>query len=468
MKNINKIYVFAIGILFTACNVTKQYKQPDLQLPDQYNTIAYSDTANIANIPWQAYFTDTTLKSLIQKGIAYNYDIQSAVKRIDIAQQQLQQAKTLQLPTLNASVSGQYNRPSENSINGGFAQISGSKHYEDYVVGLNLSWEADIWGKLRSQKKAAYLQYLQTYEAKKTVQTQLIADIADGYYNLLMLDEQLRIATSNLQLADSTLKLTKLLKDAGESTLLSVEQTESQRQTIAELIPQLEQQIALQENALNQLTGQYPQAIARQTMLSNIALPQQLQTGIPAAVVSHRPDVRTAEMDIMIANEKIGIAQANMYPNFNITASAGWESLKTGNWFNIPASLFGIFAGTIAQPILNHRQNKTKLETAKLEREQAVIKFRQSVLGAVTDVSNSLVQIDKLNSQGKIAVSKARISDSAVIHANMLYKSGMANYLEVITAQNNSLQAHLDIASVNCQQLIAMVALYKSVGGGWE
>lgn len=466
--SINKIFLIAGAIALAACNVTKPYKQPDLQLPAQYNAVAYSDTANVANIPWKDFFTDTTLKALIEKGIAYNYDLQLAVKRIESAQQQLQQAKTLQLPTLNASVSGQYNRPSKNSLNGSFSEFTGSSHYDDYILGLNLSWEADVWGKLRSQKKAAALQYLQTYEAKKTVQTQLVADIADGYYNLLMLDEQLRIAKANLQLADSTLKLTALLKDAGDNTQLSVEQTEAQRQAVAILIPQLEQQIALQENALNELTGQYPQGIDRQTALSDISLPQQLQAGIPAAVVSHRPDVRAAEIDVMIANEKTGIAQANMYPNFNITASGGWESLKTGNWFNIPASLFGIVTGTIAQPILNHRENKTNLEVAKINREQSVIKFRQSVLGAVTDVSNALVQIDKLERQEKINAQQVRTLDSAINHANMLYKSGMANYLEVITAQNSSLQSRLDLASVHCQQLIAAVALYKSVGGGWE
>lgn len=452
----------------TACNVTKPYKQPDVQLPDQYNTVAYSDTAGIAAMSWKDFFSDTTLKSLIQKGIAYNYDLQLAVKRIESAGRQLQQAKTLQLPTLNASVSGQYNRPSKNSLNGSLSEFTGSSHYEDYILGLNLSWEADIWGKLRSQKKTAMLQYLQSYEAKKTLQTQLVADIADGYYNLLMLDEQLRIARANLRLADSTLKLTALLKEAGDNTQLSVEQTRAQQQTVAALIPQLEQQIALQENALNELTGSYPQGIARTSGLSGISLPEQLQAGIPAAVLSHRPDVRAAEIDVMIAGEKIGIAQANMYPNFTVTASAGWESLKTGSWFNIPASLFGIIGGTIAQPLLGHRQNKTNLEVAKIDREQAVVKFRQSVLGAVTDVSNALVQISKLAELERIDAGEVQTLDSAVIHAGMLYKSGMANYLEVITAQNSSLQSKLELASVHCQQLIASVALYKSTGGGWQ
>ncbi|ANI90291.1 RND transporter [Arachidicoccus ginsenosidimutans] len=465
----NKFYLSAITVVaLLSCNVTKPYQQPGLNLPQQYKDIAYSDTASIANISWEDFFTDATLKSLIKKGIDYNFDLQVAVNRIEIARQQLLQAKNLQLPTLSGTVSGQYNRPSENSLNGSFADLTGSKHYEDYIVGLNLSWEADIWGKLRSQKKAALLQYLQTYEAKKTVQTQLIADIADGYYNLLMLDEQLRIANASLALADSTLQQTQLLKDAGETNALSVEQTKAQRETTALLIPQLQEQISLQENALSQLTGQLPQSIERQAQLSDIQLPQQLNAGVPAAVVSHRPDVRSAEMNIEIANQKVGIAQANMYPNLNITANGGLESLKASNWFNIPSSLFGIVSGSLVQPIFGQRTLKTNYEVAKTEREQAVIKFRQSVVGAVTDVSNSLVQLNKLSEQEKIASSQVATLARATDNASMLYKSGMANYLEVITAQNNSLQAQLNLASTHCQQLIAAVSLYKSLGGGWQ
>ncbi len=468
MKTKKAVYFLAIiGISFFACNVTKPYQRPALNLPQQYKEVVYSDTANIANLSWEYFFTDTTLKSLIRKGIDYNFDLQTAVKRIEIAKQQLLQSKNLLLPTINGMISGQYNRPSENSLNGSFAGLTGSKDYEDYMVGLNLSWEADIWGKLRSRKKEALLAYLRTYEAKKMVQTQLVAAIANGYYNLLMLDEQLHIADSSLALAKHTLRQTQLLKDAGESTSLSVEQTKAQMESVALLLPQLQEKLALQENALSQLTGQFPQSIERHAQLSSIQIPAQLTVGIPAAVVSHRPDVRAAEMDVEIANQKVGIAQANMYPNLNITANGGLESLKTSNWLNIPGSLFGIVSGSLVQPLLNQRSLKTDYEVAKIQREQAVIKFRQSVVVAVTDVSNALVQLEKLDEQEKIASSQVATLAQATNNASLLYKSGMANYLEVITAQNNSLQSQLNLVSNHCQQLIATVSLYSSVGGGW-
>ncbi|MGF7230402.1 efflux transporter outer membrane subunit [Arachidicoccus sp.] len=469
MNTKNKFYFLTIiGITLFACNVTKPYQRPVLNLPPHYNEVAYSDTATIANIPWADFFTDTTLKSLIKKGIQYNFDLQLAVKRIEIAGQQLLQAKNLELPTINGAINGQYNRPSENSLNGSFAGLTGSKHYEDYSIGLSLSWEADIWGRLRSQKKEALLQYLQTYEAKKAVQTQLVTDIANGYYNLLMLDEQLRIADSSLALAENTLAQTQLLKQAGESTSLSVEQTKAQMETVALLVPQLQEKLTLQENALSMLTGQFPESIARYSRLSAIQIPQKLMIGIPAALLSHRPDVRSAEMDVEIANQQVGITQANMYPNLNITANGGLESLKTSNWFNIPGSLFGIVSGSLVQPILNQRKLKTDYEVAKSQRAQAVIKFRLSVLGAVTDVSNALVQLNKLGEQEKIASAQAATLSKATNNASLLYKSGMANYLEVITAQNNSLQAQLNLASTHCLQLIAAVNLYRSVGGGFQ
>ncbi len=185
-------------------------------------------------------------------------------------------------------------------------------------------------------------------------------------------------------------------------------------------------------------------------------------------MVSRRPDVRSDELALKVANAQVGIAQASMYPALNITAGGGLESFKSSNWFNIPGSLFGLAAGTIAQPIFKRRQLKTQFEIAKLEREQAVIKFRQSVLIATGEVANALVQADKLEQQNQIATGQVDTLRHAVINAQLLFKSDMANYLEVITAQGNALQAELDLASIQREQLAAMVELYRSLGGGWK
>ncbi|MHA4739165.1 efflux transporter outer membrane subunit [Dyadobacter sp. MSC1_007] len=455
--------------LVSSCKVSKDYQRPELALPNQYRGVAFADTATIADMGWKEFFPDTTLQRLIERGITYNYDLQIALKRIDVAQQQAKQARLLQLPRLDLQIAGQYNRPSSNSLNGiSASNFLKSKHIENYIAGVNLSWEADIWGRIRRQQQATLGQYLQTYEARKAVQTRLVSDIAKGFFNLLMLDKQLEIAKNNLELSENTLRLTRLLKDAGEVTSLSIQQSEAQRESIALLIPQLEQDITIQENALQILTGQMPDPIARKVKLADFKSNDSLATSVPAALVSRRPDVRAAEMSVLIKNAELGVAQASMYPSLVISASGGIESFKSSNWFNIPGSLFGIAAGTIARPIFARRQLKTNLEVAKIEREQSVLEFRQSVLNAVGEVSNSLVQNQKLKEQEAIASNQVNILQQAITNAQLLYKSDMANYLEVITAQGNALQAELDLAFIRSQSLIARVDLYRSLGGGWK
>lgn len=472
-KRNNIIYHLLVLLLLItgsfACSVGKNYQRPNLDTPAQYRNASFSDTSSIADIEWKKFFTDTTLQRLIEDGIKYNYDLQFALKRIDIAQQQVKQAKLLWLPQLNLQATGQYSRPSDNSLNGlSLGSFLGSKHVEDYTAALNLSWEIDIWGKIRRQKEATIAQYLQTYEATKAVQTQLVANIAQDFFNLLMLDKQLEIAHRNLNLSDSTLQLTRLLRDAGEATTLAVQQADAQKQSIALLIPQLEQSIALQENALQVLTGHYPDSIARYSKLEQFNVPDSLPAGIPASVVSRRPDVRSNELALVAANAQVGVAQAYMYPSLSITASGGLNAFKASNWFNIPGSLFGIAGGSLVEPIFRNRQLKTQFEIAKIEREQAVIQFKQSVLTAVGEVSDALVQNEKLKQQQQIASSQVDTLHRAITNAQLLFKSDMANYLEVITAQSNALQAELNLASIQRQQMSAVVELYRSLGGGWK
>jgi outer membrane protein, multidrug efflux system len=463
------IVSFIFIIFISSCKVGKEYQRPAVELPKQFNNVSFSDTSSIADIEWKKFFTDASLQNLIQQGINFNHDLLLAIKRIDIAQEQVKQAKVLQLPELNFQITGQYNYPSKNSLNGlSTNSFLGKSHIENYLAIVNLSWEVDVWGKLRSQKEATLAEYVQTYEAAKAVQTQLVANIAQGYFNLLMLDKQLEIARSNFSLSDSFSVATQLLRNAGIVTTLAVEQAASQRQSTALLIPQLEQSIAIQENALQVLTGQLPGTVLRRPALNEFSITENFSTGLPASIVSRRPDVRSNEMALVAANAQVGVAQANMYPALNITAGGGWETFKASNWFNIPNSLFGLAAGSIAQPIFQRRRLKTQFEIAKLQREQGVIQFRQSVLRAVGEVSDALVQVDKLKQQEQIATGQVDTLHHAVFDARLLFKSDLANYLEVITAQENALQAELNLASIQRQQLSAIVELYRSLGGGWK
>ncbi|RYZ49071.1 MAG: TolC family protein, partial [Chitinophagaceae bacterium] len=340
MRHYKRTYLLPLVVMVvvaSACNVAKEYTKPDLELPARFAPVSYADTSSIADVEWKQFFNDATLQGLIEKGLVYNHDLLLATKRIEVATQQLSQANALHLPSLNLQVTGQYNRPANNSLNGlSLKNFVGNSYIENYSTLASLSWEVDVWGKIKAQKGIALAEYLQTYEGRKAVQTQVVASIAQGYFNLLMLDQQLLITRRNLALSDSFVLATKLLKDAGITNTLAVEQAEAQKQATALLVPQLEQAVSLQENALQQLAGQLPGKVERTKSLSGYTFPVVLNPGLPAAMVSRRPDVRSSELALLVASSQIGIAKANMYPALNITAGGGLESFKRSNWFNVP------------------------------------------------------------------------------------------------------------------------------------
>ncbi len=460
-----------IIILLTAsvsCRMGKNYQRPIVPLPESFNqATSSSDTNSIADISWRNFFTDPVLQQLIDSGISRNYDLLYALRNINIAQSQVKQASWLWYPQLNAELGIQYSR---NSDNGPLGVKNGalSNSSADYLTSVSMNWEIDIWGKISRQKEASIANYLQTYEAAKAVQTRLVADIAQGYFSLLMLDQQLLETKKTLELTTNFVKLTRLLFDAGEVTYLAIQQAESQMLATAQLVPMIDQAIQIQENSLQLLTGNLPGAIHRDVVLTDIHFNDSLATGVPVAILNRRPDVRANEMSLVKANAQVGISQANMYPALTLTAGTGFESLKGSNWFNIPGSLFGLAGGTLIQPVLQGRQLKTQFEIAKQQREQAVILFRQSVLTAAIEVSNALIQVSKLKEQEIIAKQRTDTLSAAVGNAQLLFKNDLADYLEVITAQQTALDAQLSLAFIQRAELNARVELYRSLGGGWK
>lgn len=458
-----------IVVVLAACRVGRNYERPALVLPEKYNNEKAPSDSSIASMEWKRFFTDPTLQGLLDRSLSGNYDLQLSLKRIETAREYVKQAKVAWLPSLNAQVTGSISYPSKNSLNGvSLGQFLKSDHVEDYSLNAGLSWEIDVWGKIKRQKETALADYLQSYDAARAVQTELVANVASSYYNLLMLDEQLQIAKRNVSLSDSIVQMMRLQKTAGEVTELAVQQAIAQQQTAAQLVPQLEQGISIQENALKILAGELPGTITRNAQLSEMKLSDSLTAGVPAGLISHRPDVRAAEMALVAANAQVGVALGSMYPTLNITATGGLNAFKASKWFQTPSSLFATVAGGLTQPLFQRRQLKTQLEVAKIQREEAVIRFRQQALNAVGEVSNALVKLDKLQSQREIVTGQVQTLEVAVGQARLLFRSGMANYLEVITAQSNALQAQLTEADVARQQMSAMVELYRSLGGGWK
>ena len=443
-----------------SCRTGKPYQRPQLVLPANFGDSLAGDTNSISDLPWRKFISDSVLRDLIDSGVARNYDVQYALRNISIAQAQVRQANWLWVPQVNGGVQGSINHSSTNAGGGTTSQ--------DYNLGLSMSWEIDIWGKFSLQRQASMATYLQNIELVKALKTTLVSNITQGYFSLLMLDQQLIETKKTLDLTIDFVKLTRLLFDAGNVTYLGVQQAEAQKESTAQLVPTIEQAIQLQENALQVLTGSLPGAIHRTVSIADMYLTDSIQTGLPVAMLNRRPDVRAAEMALVNANAQVGINQANMYPALNITAGTGLESIKTSNWFNIPGSLFGLAGATLVQPILQGRQLKTQFEIAKFQREQAVIQFRSTVLTAVTEVANALIQIEKLKEQEHFAKQRSDTLAAAVNNAQLLFKNDLADYLEVITAQQNALDAELSLAFVQRAVLNAKVELYRALGGGWR
>ena len=449
----NSVVTILLLAVLGACNVARDIEKPAAALPAGFRNATAENKPGIADLQWKLFFVDASLQKLLNKAIAKNYDMQLAVKNIETAQLLLKQTKWFYLPDAGLQVSASSNRPSGNSLNGLSAkQFLKTTHVEDYSANMTLSWEADIWGKIKNQRASALAAYLQTEEARKAIQTTTVASVSE----------------KNIALNDSTSRIIRLQYEAGQVTSLAVEQAEAQQLAASALVPQLEKNITIQENALSILAGELPGRIQRNVSLDKVNISDSLSAGVPSEIVSRRPDVKSYELALTIANAQVGIAKANMYPALNITAGGGLNSFRASNWFNVPASLFGVFAGGIVQPLLQKKQLSTAYELAKVDREKTVIQFRQSVLNAVGEVSDALVRIEKLQTEKSITRNRVSSLQKAITSSNMLFSSGMANYLEVITAQSNVLQSELELAAITRDQLSAKVELYRSLGGGWK
>ncbi len=447
-----------------ACGVTREYKQPDVAFPDAYrggkpvSKGSPADTS-VALLPYRSFFADGTLRELIDSAMVHNIDLQIALKNIDYSRQTLNAAQLGLLPSLNIGAQNTKTHASDYGV---------KTNADDYTAFGAASWEADIWGKIRSRSKSAQANYLKTQEAAKAVRTRLVADVASGYYNLLMLDAQQKTTRKNLMLADTTLKMIGLQYTAGQVTALAVQQQEASRQAIAGTIPVIEQKISAQENALSILCGRMPDTVKRDRVLFTIKVADALPAGVPSALLQNRPDVRAAELAVRAAHADMGEAKANLYPSLTLTATGGVDALKTSNWFSTPGSLYGVVQGSLVQPIFQRGQLRAKYNQSKIARDQAELSFKSALLKAVGEVSDALVLLEKVKVQEAIAQERAATLHKAAADATLLFNSGMATYLEVIVVETSALQADLDLATIRRQHLAAMAELYRSLGGGWR
>ena len=462
---INKtLIVVVMATTLQSCFVAKDYKRPELpETENLYRTDNLpTDSISMADMSWKELFNDPYLVQYIEEGLQNNIDIRIAIQQMLAAEAYVKQGKAGYFPTLSAGASVTHQELSRNSQFGSF--FNGA--IDQYAVTGDLSWEADIWGKIRSNKRAFEASYLQSVAAHQAVKTRLVASIASTYYQLLSLDAQLEITKKTINVRDSSVTTIKALKDAGQVTQVAVDQNIAQYNNARALQVDLEAAIFQTENTLSILLGKSPQQFER-SILEDQSLNSELKLGVPSTLLSNRPDVIAAEYGLINAFEMTNVARSNFYPSLTLTATGGFQSLDFDELFSAN-SLFATLVGGLTQPIFNQRRIKTQHEVAKLQQEEALLTFKRTLLTAGNEVSNALYAYNAETEKFEYRQNEVEALRQAESNSEELLKNGYANYLDLLTARQSALSAELNVINNKLQQLLSVVDLYEALGGGWK
>ncbi|MEP5255657.1 MAG: efflux transporter outer membrane subunit [Winogradskyella arenosi] len=457
--------LFVVAFTLQSCFVAKDYVRPDLDLETEalYRTENLpSDSVSIAEVSWKDLFTDPYLQQYIEEGLQNNMDVRIAIQQMIAAEAYAKQGKAGFMPTLSVGPNYTHQEYSENSQFGTI--FSGG--LDTYDITANLSWEADVWGKIRSGKRASQAEYLQNVAAHQAVKTQLISSIANTYYNLLALDAQLEVTKKTIETRASGVETIKALKDAGQVTQVAVDQNIAQYNSAKALQVDIEMAIFKAENTLSILLGRTPQELER-SPLQTQKIDQELTLGVSTLLLRNRPDVMAAEYSLIKNFELTNVANSSFYPSLTLTASGGLQSLELDNLLSAN-SLFATVVGGLTQPLLNQRKLKTQKEVALANQETALLNFKKTLLVAGSEVSNALYAYKAETKKFEFRKNEVEALRIAEANSEELLKNGYANYLDLLTARQSALSAELNSIDSQLQQLVAVVDLYEALGGGWK
>ncbi|MDD4968569.1 MAG: efflux transporter outer membrane subunit [Paludibacter sp.] len=444
-------------LVLGSCKVTENYKSPtnmvDLRL---FRDVDTTDSLNIGELSWKEFFRDTLLQHLIEEGIQNNPDMKIALDRIKQAQANFRQSNAAFFPTMNVNANGPVVRSSNLNNTFSLYQLYGSA-----------SWEADIWGKLRNTKRAALAALLESEAYKRAVQTQLVANITTYYFALMAYDAQLNVTQKTVENRKLDVEIMNKLKESDVVTGAAVVQSEANRYSVEVTIPDLKQTIRVFENTLSILLGRSPGIIARDSLNHQQGW-SRLQTGVPLQLLANRPDVQQAEYQLRYYFELSKVAKTYFYPTLTITAEGGLANGNLSKLFD-PVSWFGYVLAGIVQPVFNHGQNIQRLNVAKAQEEESLETFRKTLLNAGLEVSNALSNYQSATEKLKIREQQIHYLQKSVEYTEELLKySAHTNYTDVLTSEQSLLAAQLNSVSDKVQQLQAVIALYRSLGGGWR
>jgi len=456
----------ATALHLSGCGVTTPYNRPaQLPVDGLFRTYTGIDTTHsTATDAVLDFYNDPLLQQLITEALESNLDVRQAVNHLAQASELVMQRKAAFYPTLSFGLTGTV---FDESKYGNATRLS--KPYTDLRLAATAGWEADIWGKLGSLKRAQQAQYLQQESTLRAVQTQLVADVASAYYQLITLDNQRVVTEQNIESYTHYLNTVKALKQSAQVTEIAVLQANAQLASAQAYLPQMNAAIAFEENYICLLLGKTPAAIPRTSLFDLTRFhPEWLSTGIPAQLLTNRPDVQAAEYALCAAHEQFNAARAALYPQLTLSGAVGPDAKGLENWFNMPGSLFWNLIGGLTQPVLNGRTLKTQKEIARLQEDAAYLSFKQTLLNAGNEVSNALASILFATQQADYQREQVESLKKAYDYSQELLINGYATYLDVLSAQNSVLSSELALFTTYNTIIQQKIILYRALGGGWR
>ena len=465
----------AVGLAWAlgGCQLPKlALKDANRTVPASYVTTS-TDSTNAARLPWQQFFADPNLKALIGEALQNNQELNIALQEIQVARNEVQMRKGEYLPFVGLGARAEAERPGRYTLRGATEEavnIEPERRTPDplsnFQVGAVASWEVDIWHKLRNARKAAALRYLATVEGRNFAVTNLVAEIASSYYELLALDNQLAIVKQNIEIQSNALELVRLQKQAARVTELAVQRFEAQVHNTRSIQYGIQQRITEAENRLNFLAGRFPQAVARNDAAFDSLVPATVAVGLPPQLLQNRPDIRQAEQRLLAAGLDVQVARASFYPSLRLAGAVGLEAFRPRLLLTTPESMLYSLAGDLVAPLVNRNGIKAVYGSANALQAQAAYQYERTVLNAYVEVSNQLANIGNLTrSYNEKALEVQNLNESVAI-ATDLFRSARAEYTEVLFTQRDALESKFDLIETKMQQLHATVQAYRALGGG--
>ncbi len=476
MSDLTHAMRFFLTILVSVCSVAgcavgPDYERPEIEQPSSFRMglVGQESDQSLADLRWWELFKDSHLQALIRYAHVENKDVRLAAARVREARAQLGMTSADQFPQITGNASAQRNQTSgaaaqQFGIPGGAQEGPTTNQFK---ATFDLSFELDLWGKLRRSTEAAQAELIEQEWARRTVLLTLVSDIAQAYFELQELDLEFEIAKLTFRTREETLELIRLRKLMGQSSTLDVRRAEQEVARAQAVIPDLERQIGQKENQLSILVGKNPDTVIRDSNLEAQTFPPEIPAGLPSTLLTRRPDIQEAEQRLIAANAQIGVAKAAFFPEISLTGNYGAQSLEFSDLF-IGTSRIWSFGPSITVPIFQAGRNRANLEVARARHDQAVISYEQTIQQAFREVEDALIGHLKTREVRKAQEELVRVSREALDLAQLEYLNGQANYLDVLDAQRQLFDVEIAFAQIQRNQLLAVVQVYKAVGGGWE